>query len=759
MRSLWLCAVALVACEPVLEDGADGGDVLEGVIDGGADPEADSGADSGATPDSGQILEGPVPQEICGGTPVYVLGDPAVWDSRGRIELPELVPLSSRFNRACDGSEGDGGDEVVVRFMTERPGIYLFDVTGPATQVSTQRACADNWMDACYPVPPPADPEGTDRFVRFPRRMGRGELAYVTIETTGPIHLGVQAPGEVGEVCGWQGDVWVAECEEGLVCARQVCVVPEPPQLDTVEVWIEGEALHVAGAGVAGTSATIWAVLNVLDADGNVLNLLGQAGSHGLDRVPVGEEGRFQVTDLFRAWGQAEVLARAARVEVWAESEHGRGEAITVVPGRLPRVAPGDACDPRRVVNRCEVGSVCTEGADRVVACQPWSARAWRHGTAVAVRMDIPTADRWTNLQPQIEAQVYRGGLQPSAPYEGWALMMWADLPEATEIRVGFATNGSLGEEASQLVPIEVLPVRALGAECDVDRFMDVCEAASACQAGRCVGWAPPVIDEARAFDAMYFGGGHVLQLEGHDAEGDVERIDVSLVDQDGEVLVTWPTQPVRPWLILEEAGPRFVVRWQGAAGLRGAGLRVQLTDAQGVMGPAVVAPFEASDVVGAGEACQFDGAPAVCDGETVCVSQPGQSWPHGVCEPAEFDCPADWPVAVLTPGSVQGEVGAVDRTEICPANFGQGRRVPEDVYRFTAPEAGAWRFSAQQVGGASMAVAVRRACADAGWGSEVACDTGVDVRVPLAEGETVYLVVEPVAPNAVGRYFLTAER
>lgn len=57
------------------------------------------------------------------------------------------------------------------------------------------------------------------------------------------------------------------------------------------------------------------------------------------------------------------------------------------------------------------------------------------------------------------------------------------------------------------------------------------------------------------------------------------------------------------------------------------------------------------------------------------------------------------------------------------------------------------------------MAVAVRRACADARWGSEVACDTGVDVRVPLAEGETVYLVVEPVAADAGGRYFLTAER
>lgn len=770
MKRILAVALCLAGCH---EGAGSANDIAaDAALESGTDAMADAALADAALAD-GALADGAItdatpievmPTETCGGQAVYALDDPALRTELGEYVLPAARPSGARYTDPCgsDAPDSASGPEVVARFTAPFSEAYVVTATGPSVaHLTVFSTCDPETHGQCASDPHFEQPD----FFGFPRSvvvgMAAGDTFYAVVDTMlggpeGPVRIAVNMPVDLGERCG-ELDAAYIRCRVGTECGDGRCILPTPPQIDTAEVWMEDDGIHLAVAGHDPRGDARAASIRLIDAQGN------RAPERAVDvtTATLATEGtHFRLTGLASVWG----LEGIAAVEVFVVDSRGTPSApVDVVPTRLPRLRSGQACDPQRIVNRCEAGSFCTLDVDRTGrSCHPWTARAWRHGARVAVRVESPTTHVWDGPQVAVEGQLYRGGVDTQVPFESWGSLVLAEKPVGDTIAVGFNRLSGTGDEDAAAIPIESPTPRALGEACDLDRVADLCPVGAACRAGTCVEVAPPVVERARGFSSPYRAGRYGLELAGHQGAAAPTHLVAELLDEAGATVWAWGPLDLGQAEVVW-AGPAFHLKWLPfLPQTGGVALRVWLMDAEGTRSAPVEVELEAPDRVARGEACDVEGIFAICPADSVCA--PADE--HLVCRPQIADCPGDWPVADLTPGTRQATLsGPHDHTDICAAaRSAPQRATPEDIYRFTAPHAGTWRFAVQGPPQGTFMAAVRRFCADDSAGSEIACaneyswDAGSSAAsARLDAGDLVFVFVEPLLGDG-GEYTLTVE-
>ncbi len=457
--------------------------------------------------------------------------------------------------------------------------------------------------------------------------------------------------------------------------------------------------------------------------------------------------------------------------------------------GDVPVVEAGGACDPGGSRDRCAPGALCWPyriGWDRIGetldpaldgTCLRGTVRGWRTDPRVAAEHQLGTFEllfepgeeadpadepgpdfaqvRWpedgrsrTRMRAitRMEGERWRGIL-PVIDHGGGA------RPEAVDLYFGphrFASGLRFSEQPAP---------RALADACDPARVVDICAVDTLCDGGVCVSATPPTIDGLEAVgDAQSVS----VRFETHDPEADVQTYRVRLV-VDGAPRRwlrrdAWgPFHQFDPGLALHYEGeivadgPDHSVRYAFLHGLNGEPperlqVEVEAVDSRGHVTAAIVDVQPADPTPANTDApCDALGLEVACPADHLCDNHEGAG--AFTCRDLAAACPT-LTGELPAEGVVARWQGPTTPTRVyCGGYLGEPETPREShVYRFTAPEAGEYRFDGERDGGIS-AIALRGHCAV--QRSESSCG---NTRYPVAAtrleaGASVYVIVQrPIA-------------
>ncbi|AKU91545.1 hypothetical protein AKJ08_1932 [Vulgatibacter incomptus] len=177
------------------------------------------------------------------------------------------------------------------------------------------------------------------------------------------------------------------------------------------------------------------------------------------------------------------------------------------------------------------------------------------------------------------------------------------------------------------------------------------------------------------------------------------------------------------------------------------------------------VTPIAEAPAVEEGDLCDPHGATGACPDELLCwAEQPGDA---EVCRANTPVCPANYGVIDLM-AHASGAKWVYRGNNSAAARHGAascGGGGPSDVLAFTAPSAATYRFVTSDLGEkVDTVVSLRPFCQLDGY--EHVCNNralitnpGSQVEATLAQGETVYILVDSALGAATGNYTLTVSR
>ncbi len=439
------------------------------------------------------------------------------------------------------------------------------------------------------------------------------------------------------------------------------------------------------------------------------------------------------------AWWPSTVEATTAVVQVsdWQELEE------TLPIERIPMVA--GRCDPRGFANRCGRGATCLT-VDRDGQCQPVSVAAWQQTNGALVLGIEGTEDPSLG---ELSTSVWGEGFHQGTFHEGWA-----HFPDTSESTVDlFVGPHRVAEGTSVQTP----PLRELGESCHSERYLDRCEAGTACATDlTCQPITAPTLSALRAVATE---GTVSVAFEGADIERDVTQVEVTFVWATGrrQVFETRLGQSSRftsSWQA-EDPSPEYFgqIKHLDAVGLQGFWVKtstttpsqvtLRLVDSEGLESESLTVLLEPSqpEVVSVGEGCDFAGALFTCEPGTFCDRHDTEA--RAVCQRPQSMCPDTWSVDQIQLGSFEGTFNDPPNLTMGSCS-GPYHFAGDQVFEFTAQTTGLHHFDAA---GDVNALYVRRHCALPRPGdSELACghqQRGFDVSVELAVGETVYVFLE----------------
>ena len=231
---------------------------------------------------------------------------------------------------------------------------------------------SDNFaVDLADPVYGQAAFEGAGLRIQIPPEFADADAIRVNLRdsqggVSEPIDAALDAQPEVAEGDACDPDVIDNRCAEGNVCPpvdAPVCVAASAPELTEVVAYRDGEALIVHFEGTDATLDTFGIDLQVLDGEGNPMDVGGAAFLQLV--APIFGEAEFAgvgiavVDGIFGAEGLA-LPEGAAQVRVIAiDASELESEPVVADIVDLPEVADGEACDEIGLANRCAEGSNC----------------------------------------------------------------------------------------------------------------------------------------------------------------------------------------------------------------------------------------------------------------------------------------------------------------------------------------------------------------------------------------------------------------
>ncbi|MCA9540205.1 MAG: hypothetical protein KC620_15010, partial [Myxococcales bacterium] len=594
-------------------------------------------------------------------------------------------------------------------------------------------------------------------------------------------------------------------CPEGTACFDNEgdeifnCVPVQPPVIDSADGYINDEpnaiGLRIEGSDPDGD--VIGFQLELLDADGNVILPVDPADPVWLQFtrfVPSGAIGfvgsfSFPLPDLL-GFFEADP-ARAADVAVIRVAALDQAlllsEIVEIVPDLPPVVRANALCDPFAGLNRCEGELRCLdidpndENPARCIEVQAACPDGWVAGSI----NESPAGDGWrvegdNSLYDDHTAGSCGGDGSQDAVYEFTAP---EDGPYAFTVSDTFATAlyvRSLcavpDEELACVAPLEAATVVVELAAGEtvyafVDNWLGIAEPFTLTVAP----FAAPQLLEAAAW---FNPEAQRMSIEAVAVPGssELDSFGAQFLDVNGDlVLLEGDPGPFAVGGLFEAVGdgtftgftdftlpdiPEFVDAI--------AAVRVTVLDLSGGSSEAIDVVPDGPSEVAFGETCDPFGTRSYClEGD--CLDLNPADEVDAICQIAAAECPAEWTVlgvgepdanGVYTiPGDLTVDLEDHGATPTCSG----AATGANDIYGFTAPSGGMWRFATVGAAGNDTILFVRRLCGVQGEAGELACnDDGPnsqgfysDVDVELAEGDTVYVFVDSYFEDGRGAYSL----
>jgi hypothetical protein len=561
------------------------------------------------------------------------------------------------------------------------------------------------------------------------------------------------------------------------------CVVSSPPTIEAAAVFFN-PAVGALGIQVAGQ-----------DADHDVVSvqvrLLNEAGA---DVLSPGQPATLLLDDLVQAAGRYQgrfsgLLPEGLPPFVTAElvvidRQDLTSDAVEVELSAPALGVAGAPCDANFAFDLCPEGTACTPNEAQIDTCSAADApvlveaNVYFNPATASVGVRLRGTDANTNvagfaielLDPMGQAIDLFGEFPFDALEQadgGFLGTTTLGLPEDTlvgQARVQAIDATGLYSEAV-LVNVAPPPEVALGRPCDIFGGLDVCAPGSACAdpdgrgAPECVVARAPVIATATlTFNPA--AGAVGLRVTGTDLDADASGFYFDLLDGGGMSLQITAEGPFPDIAHVETAftGSTSFDGYPGDAP-NPQRARVQVVDLTGLFSEPLEVVVAAPPVVPQDGACDALAGLDVCAQGTFCVD--GRcTRPAAECAPGvQTGLLNDHPVAngFRVNSDSTGNFG-VDRGS-CGGGAGA------DVWAFTAPAAGTWRFETT----VSMAhddtvLFARSLCGVPA--AELACNDDAPgqgnrfsrVDLALQAGETIYLFVDGFS-GSEGPYSLSATR
>ena len=331
------------------------------------------------------------------------------------MTVSSIGPLGRSFDGTIrapgadlEGSCGAPGGEVVYRLVAPHDGVFSLSHESDLTSFNYVRTSCEE---------PASELFCRQELVAFRHEVEQGqELFFVVDLPEGADEAVVTIVAEVfpykaeGESCGPAAS---AQCAPGLTCddisVFRQCKVNEPPVLDSVQLFRDGDALSliVEGSDPNGNQAHV-VDLRFFDAEEAPL-LVGDRDRDGIPDDPVlwvtidfapGDTTEFDWT----AWvdGLFAAHPEIARAEVSVRDTAGVASPwidAPILP--LPIVAEGGACDLRVRADRCEDGATCYPDLSGGPVCR----------SLATVRQERCAAAPLVVFGTELEGQVARDGV------------------------------------------------------------------------------------------------------------------------------------------------------------------------------------------------------------------------------------------------------------------------------------------------------------------------------------------------------------
>lgn len=548
-----------------------------------------------------------------------------------------------------------------------------------------------------------------------------------------------------------------------------------PPQLTSARVHVnptyDTVGVEVVGEALARPVQTV--ELTLLDVDGAPVDPILLP----FDRVHA-DAGAFDGVAGVHVVG-AEFIA-GARVRVFDTDQ--TASAAIDVGIEAPGSASGDTCDPRRAVDVCAEGQLCTPTGCRVAATAcpaEWAVRGlegdgpWVHegNTSGAPPHGRASCGGGTN------SAVYRF----EAPQGGQYLFDVNSIGHPDPL-LFLRSTCALNDIAAELgcnddaAPGDLEHSRvvvALEAEQTVFVFVDgYAEEQSAGGAYRLSvsQVTPPIIDAGEAF-VNRAANAVGVRLAGVDPDDDLAYAWMLLLDADGEIIEAVGDGAFNlGFTQLQQAEGRYTASTAVAflEPLDALGdlamVAVQVTDDAGLYSDVAVLDVAPALALAPGAECDTFAAFGSCPGEQLCARLGPVDAP-AYCAALEPSCPAAWPVVDLHAEPdwrhVGDTTGAPNHGDLATCSGGGS----DAVYRFVAPRTDRFVFAVVDAQpGADSVLFARSQCAFSQPAYELACnddrspeDYLSTVEIDLEVGEAAYLFVGAYGAGNLGPFTLQA--
>lgn len=369
LLALPLLALPLVGCEQ---------QESQGRADGGVEPGDYRLPDVGERPDGGPV-ELPSPPDPCTQSQAVDFVARAAAGPGGSLVYEGQLQDDAGFAGSCGGGGPEAFDQV-VRFAAPEAGTWQFLLTPRALRgqvfaqydpvLHVRRTCgAPEDEVACN------DDIASGRLEsRVRLNLEAGDEVFLIVDTVGRAinaryeltarRLPIVALGEPCDVASEQN-----ACPDGTYCRTDpqvrgpegICAADDPPVIESVQAFASGDDLGLVIEGVDEGADVDRALLNLLDAEGQIIQLNAQGADtyilRPLEPTFGQREVRFRFSsNLLAGFPQTE----AVQVRLLDAREH-QSEPVTAEPSRPGPVAAGGACDVARIRNVCAQGTACLD--------------------------------------------------------------------------------------------------------------------------------------------------------------------------------------------------------------------------------------------------------------------------------------------------------------------------------------------------------------------------------------------------------------
>ncbi len=433
----------------------------------------------------------------------------------------------------CQDQNGGKGPEVVHRFNLPVKADYLFTTASAATQLDTVLY----QLDACMPGKAPDETACNDD-IAAESQIYQSQLFvpaleagphYVVVDSydlgssgLGKYQLDLQIRPVVPSGSPCDGERVRNRCDDGYVCPVDggTCAIGAPPQLDTLQyLSLSNTVVRLVMGGTDADKDVSDFIVEFLDGTGQVQTLGGRTNFPLAFDAPVVGRSPFTASATLNFAGAGVALPPQVRVRL-RDLSNFEGMKKTATLMAMPERAASAACDARKIVDRCAMGTACKPSApgSETGTCTAGTAptlssvRAFTApdgsrrvsvdgtdpegdinrlvvvlkdaaGTAVAADVD---GDGMAETPSVISFAQFLG----TTSFSGISGLRAALFPTGTTItQVGVKLRDATGlDSAEQTVAFAALPEVPADGSCDPKRWDNFCAmTAPRCEVGKCV--------------------------------------------------------------------------------------------------------------------------------------------------------------------------------------------------------------------------------------------------------------------------------